>query len=169
MTLYLVRHGRAMSEKDNPERPLTEKGRADAAKLADFLKPAGISVDVIWHSGKTRAAQTAEIVGSVVKAEEGITARKGLAPNDPVEDIAAEISAGEKDIMIVGHLPFVSRLASYLISGRPEEAVGFNESAIACLERDHVGKWRLTWMVHPGILQNGSSGNPAEMRCSKSP
>ncbi len=150
--LYLVRHGQAASESENSERPLTEKGRADTAKLAGFLKPLDISVGVVWQSGKTRAAQTAEIVGSVVKSREGIVERKGLSPNDPVEDIALEINTEERDIMIVGHLPFVGRLAAYLTTGRPDDAVGFNESAIACLERDHGGKWWLTWMIHPGIL-----------------
>ena len=150
--LYLVRHGQAASESENPERPLTEKGRADVAKLADFLKGLNISVGVIWQSGKTRAAQTAEIVDRVVKSDEGIVERKGLSPNDPVEDIALEINAEERDIMIVGHLPFVGRMAAHLTTGRPDDAIGFNESAIACLERDHGGKWWLTWMIHPGIL-----------------
>ncbi len=150
--LYLVRHGQAMSDSENPERPLTEKGRADVAKLADFLKGLDISVGIIWQSGKTRAAQTAEIVGSVVKSREGIVERKGLSPNDPVGDIALEINAEERDIMIVGHLPFVGRMAAHLTIGRPDDAIGFNESSIACLERDHGGKWRLTWMIYSGIL-----------------
>ena len=150
--LYLVRHGQAMSDSENPERPLTEKGRANVSKLADFLRPLDISVSVIWHSGKTRAARTAETIGSVVKSSEGIVGRKGLSPNDPVEDIALEINAEESNIMIVGHLPFVGRLAAYLTIGRPDDAFGFNESAIACLEQDHGGKWWLTWMIHPGIL-----------------
>lgn len=150
--LYLVRHGQAASNSENPERPLTEKGRADVSKLAGFLKGLDISVGVIWQSGKTRAAQTAEIVGSVVKSVEGIVERKGLSPNDSVEDIALEINSSDNDIMIVGHLPFVGHMATYLTTGRPDDLVGFNESSIACLERDHSGKWWLTWMIHPGIL-----------------
>ncbi len=150
--LYLVRHGEAASKTENSERPLTEKGRADVTKLAEFLKPMDISIDAVWHSGKARAAQTAEILASAARNEPCITARKDLSPNDPIENIAAELSALDKDVMIVGHLPFMSRLLSQLTTGRTNEAAGFNESAMACLERDHGGKWWLTWMVHPGML-----------------
>ncbi len=150
--LYLVRHGQATSDQVDSRRPLTEKGRTDVAKLADFLKGLDISIGVIWHSGKTRAVQTAEIIGSVVKSEEGIVERQGLSPNDPVDNVALEINAADGDIMIVGHLPFVGRLAAHMTTGRPDDAIGFNESSIACLEQDHGGKWWLTWMIHPGIL-----------------
>lgn len=150
--LYLVRHGQAVSDQVDSKRPLTEKGHADVAKLTNFLKPLDISVNVIWHSGKTRAAQTAEIVGSVVKSEEGIVERQGLSPNDPVDNIALKINAADGNIMIVGHLPFVGRMAAYLTTGRPDDAMGFNEGSIACLERDHDGKWWLTWMIYPGLL-----------------
>lgn len=152
--LYIVRHGQAASGQEHPERPLTEKGRADVTKLAEFLKPMNISVDAVWHSGKTRAEQTAEILASAVHGKIDITKRKDLSPDGPVEDIAAELSASDKNIMIVGHLPFVTRLLSYLTIGKEDEAAGFNESALACLERDHGGKWWLTWMVHPGMLNN---------------
>ena len=150
--LYLVRHGQSVSDQVDSKRPLTKKGRADVAKLADFLKGLDISVSVVWHSGKTRAAQTAEIIGSAVKSRKGVVERQGLSPNDSVDNVALEINSSDGDIMIVGHLPFVGYLTTYMTIGRTDDAIGFNESSIACLEQDHGDKWRLTWMVHPGIL-----------------
>jgi phosphohistidine phosphatase SixA len=37
VTLYLVQHGDAKSEAEDPERPLTERGRSDVARLAALL------------------------------------------------------------------------------------------------------------------------------------
>ena len=62
MRLYLVQHGQAKSEELDPQRGLTEQGVQDVERLAAFLKPLSLAVQVVWHSGKTRAAQTAEIL-----------------------------------------------------------------------------------------------------------
>ncbi len=152
MKLYLVRHGEAASESVDPQRPLTKRGREDVTKLAGFLKTLDISVSIIWHSGKTRAAQTAEIMSTVVNSGKGTVERQGLAPNDPVEDLAAEIETMSEDTMIVGHLPFLSKLTSLLTTGSTQEVLGFNESTIACLECDLQGKWWVTWMLYPEVL-----------------
>jgi len=63
MRLYLVQHGEAKREEEDPSRPLTENGRREVEIVAKFLSEAGIKIDKILHSGKLRAAQTAEILG----------------------------------------------------------------------------------------------------------
>ena len=67
MRLYLVQHGEALPKQVDPERPLSERGRSDVARVADFLKGAGIRVTRVAHSGKTRARQTAELLASFVR------------------------------------------------------------------------------------------------------
>ena len=56
------------------------------------------------------------------------------------------------DLMLVGHLPFLSCLASLLLVGDPERSViRFRNSGIVCLVREQ-GNWFLGWTVIPEIV-----------------
>lgn len=66
-TIYLVRHGESeanagtsANEKHKFGSPLTEKGKAQAKKLAKILRE--VHFDAVFSSDLTRAVQTAEIV-----------------------------------------------------------------------------------------------------------
>ena len=72
MKLYLVQHAKAASKETDPERSLTEEGLRDIRKVAEFIKPLDLSVDYLWHSGKNRAQQTAEILADVVKVSTNV-------------------------------------------------------------------------------------------------
>ncbi|TKJ37130.1 MAG: phosphohistidine phosphatase SixA [Planctomycetes bacterium B3_Pla] len=153
MKVYLVRHGDAVSSGVDPQRPLSEQGRADIRKIASFIKPLEISVEHIWHSGKARAAQTAEIIAGAVDVERNCSARDGLGPNDDATSIADELDAYDTDLMIVGHLPFLWNLTSLLVASKETaDVVAFDAGAIACLNhRDH-GPWQINWMITPELL-----------------
>lgn len=153
MKVYLVRHGDAVSSEVDPERPLSDEGRAQVEKIASFIKPLAIRVEHIWHSGKARAAQTAEILDGAVAAEKGCSSREGLKPNDSASSVAEEIDAYDTDLMIVGHLPLMGNLASLLLAGKETaEVTAFDAGAIACLERRNHGPWQINWMIRPEIL-----------------
>ena len=153
MRLYLVRHGKAASSDVDPQRGLTEEGLREVKKVAEFIKPLDISVDYIRHSGKSRAVQTAEILAEAVSVREEIAAHTGLAPNDDVTPIRDEIESAEQDVMIVGHLPFVARLASLLLTGSDAGyPIAFRESAIACLQQPTDNHWQINWMVTPEVV-----------------
>ncbi len=66
MKLYLVQHAKAASKQADPQRPLTEEGRRDIQKVASFIRPLGLGLDYLWHSGKKRAAETAEILAEAL-------------------------------------------------------------------------------------------------------
>lgn len=153
MHLYLAQHGLAVPEDVDPNRPLSEPGRTDIQRLAARLGRAGIVVEQVLHSGKTRAAQTAEILAEPLLAGGAPQARGGLKPNDPVEALASEIADWSADTLIVGHLPFVGRLASHLLVGDANQPLlTFQPGSLACLERDADGHWRLAWMLRPEFL-----------------
>src|SRR4030095_10020237 len=99
MTLYLVQHGEAKAEAEDPERPLTARGRDDIGRLAALLARTGVRVARLAHSGKRRAQETAELLAAAVAATP--TARSGLAPNDPVAPLAAEVCALAENVMLV--------------------------------------------------------------------
>lgn len=152
MKLYLVQHGDALSKDADPERPLSAKGRADAAKMAAFLKSAGVSVDEVVHSGKTRAAQTAALLAETVWPGQKPLKMDGLAPNDSTDHLCHAAEAAGGDVMAVGHLPFMGRIAARCLSGSEDGAsVAFEPGAVVCLERLEGG-WQLNWMLRPSML-----------------
>jgi phosphohistidine phosphatase len=121
--------------------------------MAAFLGGAGVRVDRVYESGKTRAHETATILAAQVAPGVPPKAVSGLAPNDPIEQALAEIAIRQEDAMLVGHLPFMARLASVLLAGRSEPPVfDFEPGSVVCLERVGEGLWTLVWMVRPQLL-----------------
>lgn len=153
MKLYLVQHGEAKSKDEDPERPLTEGGRRDVAKVADFLRPLRLTVTAAWQSGKTRAAETADVLARALELKEGVTERADIAPGDPVGPVGREIAGAGEDIMIVGHLPFLAKLASLLVAGAESaDVVSFRNGGVVCLERGGGDRWSVLWAVTPDVL-----------------
>jgi len=153
MRIYLTQHGLAVPKDVDPDRPLSEQGREDARRLADFLDKAGIQVGQVLHSGKTRAEQTAAILAEALLPKGQAQEHAGLAPNDPLETLFPEIAFWSVDTQIVGHLPYLGRLASLLLASDPDRALlAFQPGSMACLEKDEEGQWVLTWMVRPELL-----------------
>jgi phosphohistidine phosphatase len=152
MTLYLVQHGEAKAEAEDPERPLTARGRDDIGRLAALLARTGVRVARLEHSGKRRAQETAELLAAAVAATP--TARSGLAPNDPVAPLAAEVCALAEDVMLVGHLPQLGRLASLVLTGREEPSlVAFTPGTLVGLERG--AGWVIVWALPPALTAGG--------------
>ncbi len=153
MRIYLVQHGESLPEAVDPERPLSDKGRADISKTAGFLK-GKITIDTIWHSTKLRARQTAEIIGKALLPEKGLAEKQGLAPNDPADIIKNEIlKESHEHLMIVGHLPFMARLASLLLTGSDSGSiVSFRQGGVLCLELTDKNTWTLAWIIFPELL-----------------
>ena len=153
MKLYLVQHGKALAKAEDPERPLSEQGEQDVRNVASQLGDAGVQVVRIWHSGKQRAARTAEILARRVLSGRGIEKIKGISPNDPVADFASDADVWDEDTLVVGHLPFMSRLVSLLTVGdAAHELVQFTPGSIVCLERQDDHHWVLAWMIRPDLF-----------------
>jgi phosphohistidine phosphatase len=153
MRLYLVQHAKAAAKEADPERPVTDTGRAELEKTATFVKKLGLGVDYLWHSGKKRAEQTAEVLADVVSVKKACSARDGLGPNDDVSVLIDELSGSEGNVMIVGHLPFLGKLASLLVAGSQEaDIVAFRNAGIVCLIFSDENGWQVDWIVTPELL-----------------
>lgn len=153
MELYLVQHGEAASETADPARPLTARGRDEVARAARAARSAAPGVAKIYHSGKLRAEQTAEILAAEVQPKSGVSRMEGLAPNDdPVIAKQAVLDLSEP-AMLVGHLPHLSRLAALLLTGDPaRDVIAFRMGGIVCLVRGEGGVWRVRWALTPELL-----------------
>ena len=152
MRLILVQHGDSLPAEADPERSLSAKGRADVARLAAFLKGRA-QVARIWHSGKPRARQTAELLDAAVGTGARVEARPGIDPLDPVEAVAAEVQGWEEDALVAGHQPFMGKLVARLVRGTAEpEVVRFDPGTAICLERAADGRWIVQWMLRPELF-----------------
>jgi phosphohistidine phosphatase len=161
MDLYLVQHGEAKPEAEDPERPLTDRGVEMVRRMASWAAQVGLKVDQIRHSGKRRAQQTAHLLGERLIPSKGVIAVEGLKPNDDVGPVAEALQAEHGPVLLVGHLPFLSRLASLLVVGKPEaEIVRFQQAGIVCLVRQEA-KWSVNWVMTPGLLESFEAARPA--------
>ncbi len=151
MRVYLVQHGEAKPETEDPERSLTLRGEEETRKVSGTAKQLGIRPQKIYHSGKKRAEQTAGILAGVLDLPAQVG--RGLNPSDDIRPWVERISAEAEDLMIVGHLPFLEKLASFLVRGDEEaKAVMFRYSAIVCLEKKGSGRWAVDRVIKPEMV-----------------
>lgn len=156
MDVYLMQHGVAVAEEVDPTRPLTADGRAAVERVAECARRAGVRIDRCVHSGKVRAEQTARILAEALGAS--VETRSGLAPSDPVGPGADWLEAEASDapdaaIAVVGHLPFLDRLAGLLVAGDERaQAVRFQNAGLLRLvpKRDADG-YAVAWVLVPDL------------------
>jgi phosphohistidine phosphatase len=150
MKLYLVQHGDALAKHVDPDRPVSSRGVRDIERMAGLLQEGGVEVAIVEHSGKTRAMQTADILAPHV-GDPKLRPRANLAPDDDVTPVAEEMAASREDRMLVGHMPFMGKLATLLLHGQEAPAlISFEPGAVLCLERKEI--WTVAWMVTPSLL-----------------
>jgi len=138
LDIYLIQHAESVSEKEDPQRPVSEEGKATMEKVGSLAARLGINPDIIYHSGKLRAKQTAEILAQHLRLSDKVRERPGLAPLDQVPPTAdwleKEAASGTRSLAIVGHLPFLDKLASLLVAGNEDiGVVAFQHGAIVKL------------------------------------
>jgi len=152
MALYLVQHGKSLPKDVDPDQGLSQEGKSEVARITDVAKGYAVKVSQIVHSEKTRARQTADIMAAELKPEKGVHERTGLKPLDDVVAFSETIDRSE-DLMLVGHLPFMARLTSYLITASIDTPVfKFQNGGILCLDKDSAtGSWVIKWALMPKI------------------
>lgn len=158
MMLYLMQHAQAVPEEVDSLRPLSEEGRTAAARVAAHVSLRSLPVEHIYHSGKLRARQTAEILAAALHLEDWVEQLEGLNPKDRAAPLArwlqveTQKSAGS-GIVLVSHLPVLDRLASLLLAGDEEMGIiAFQYAALVALEPKGDGKrFAVRWMFPPEL------------------
>ncbi len=152
MELCLVQHGLAKSAEEDPDRALTAQGIEQTELLAPVIEKIS-GLGVVWHSGKKRAQQTAEIILNNLDRKPELRRVDGLAPNDDPHIIYKKVETSRENILIVGHLPHLARLAALVLGGDADrQVVEIQNSGILCLSND-PGPWRVRWYVVPWLLE----------------
>jgi phosphohistidine phosphatase len=154
MFLYLVQHAEAKREEEDPARDLTAAGRRDITRVADYVGGMRLAVSRIWHSGRTRAVRTAGILAAALEPSPAVAATAGLAPLDDPVEWADRLADMTEDLMLVGHLPHLARLAALLTCGNQESGViNFKMGGVVCLRRMDPGRWAVEWMLIPAVMR----------------
>lgn len=165
MMLYLIRHAIAAPldprdpAGDDSQRPLTAKGRSKMYRIAKGLKELGQSIDRILTSPYLRATQTARVLAKTFElGRENILVSEALAPAGELRELVREIDEkcqGLQNIALVGHEPYLSNLASLLLSGKPDLDIMFKKGGVCLLSMETLQAGRcatLEWLATPAQL-----------------
>jgi phosphohistidine phosphatase len=154
--LYLLRHADAGDPErwagDDAERPLSGKGLRQAGRLAAHLRALGWTPDAVVTSPKRRAAETAEIVAGALGVTARLDGRLGAAFGlaELGELLAAESAA--KRLLLVGHDPDFSDLASMLVGA----AVQLRKGSLIRIDLDDAAETGvIRWLLPPDVLPEG--------------
>ena len=150
---FFAQHGLAVDKSIDAERPLSKEGIAQTRAIAQQLLAAGVNISKIFHSGKLRAQQTAEIFAQTLSIN--ITAiHVGFSPNDDAKQTKLQLT--EQDALYIGHLPHLDKLASLLVSGNEDGGVlMFHNSAVVCLESDaSKNNYSIQWYLSYNLVSN---------------
>lgn len=150
MNLYLLRHADANTVADtDDERPLSEKGVAQAKKVGRFCADRGLEIAIILSSPIRRAHETAVIFAKQVKAE--LTVVPWLACGAHPETVERELRElrDHGSIVLVGHEPDFSGIAAHLLGLPRQENIRIRKASLTLLEMDSIraGNARLQFSV----------------------
>lgn len=153
MKVYVTRHAHAVSAEEHPDRPLSDRGRAESRKVAAAAAAAGARIGRAIHAKSLRAQQTAEVFCETLGGTdvEGLDEMAG--DGDPLV-IAAMLNGSTIDTFVTGHLPLLERLIEHLATGNPDgKFIALEQGDLVCLEKheDRDG-WHLAWYVNLALL-----------------
>ncbi|MBN1799438.1 MAG: phosphohistidine phosphatase SixA [Spirochaetales bacterium] len=152
MKLYLIQHAQAKPKQEDSNRGLTDEGKKTIQKTARFFGSINPEIAEIRYSTKLRSKQTAELLAGALNKTGLLKVYEGMTPKDPVEPLVHELHTAAHSLVIVGHLPFLSKLASELLcQDHTIQPVAFYNAGIVCLlkNNDH---WQVDWSVPPWLL-----------------
>lgn len=160
MNLYIMRHGIAVDReegkfKKDELRPLTLKGKRKVLKIAKGLMTFGVSFDLILSSPYARARKTAEIVADVYEGRNALVFTSALAVTGNPVELVAEIQKNyksKKNILLVGHEPYLSGFISVLVSGSANLSITMKKGGVCALQVDSLRYGRcaaLNWLLAP--------------------
>jgi len=155
MKLYIMRHG--LAEEPTPKgedapRKLTEKGADKIRKAASGMRASGLAFNLILTSPIARAAETAEIVAKELggpKPKAIPQLATGTSPAAALEALGKQRLP--ESVLVVGHEPTLSRLASLMLTDSSESVgIGLKQGGVIALDfPDQVesAAAKMRWMM----------------------
>ncbi len=147
MTLFLVHHGEALPPHVDARRPLSAAGLAWVESIAREAAARGARPAEVWHSGKLRARQTAEVFLRTCHPFAAFAAVRGLQPTDPAAWIVDRLLGESRDVMLVGHQPNLGRVLARVLHGDDDAVVTFPPHGVVALQGDGERTWVEVWRL----------------------
>jgi len=154
--IYLLRHAIAVSRGVRPfpndDRPLTDEGIKKMSRAVQGMRKIIDNVDTVLTSPLIRARGTAKIVAKALKMESRIEVCDVLSPGSSLKRLLLTLAKykRKKTILLVGHEPDLSYLASALL-GKNIPVIQFKKGSLCCIEmpaipsqREGILLWHLT-------------------------
>jgi len=160
MNLYILRHGIAV-EPGTPgyaadsDRPLLPKGERKLRKVAEAMQSLELSFDLILSSPYLRARQTAETIAASLKVKAKVELCETLTPGGShrgLVEILNHLKPVPKDVLIVGHEPYLSELIALLVFGEAASSITLKKGGLCKLTADPLERGRcatLEWLLTP--------------------
>ena len=145
MHLFLVHHGDALPATADPVRPLSAAGRQAVERLAAQAAGRGARPRQVWHSGKRRARETAEIYLKACNPLASMIAVRGLQPEDDPRIVRDGLAGETDDLMLVGHYPHLPALLALLVPG--PAIASFPQHGVVALEGSATPGWEERWRL----------------------
>jgi phosphohistidine phosphatase len=154
LRVYLVHHGEAVGPDVDLRRPLSPVGQAASTRVAAEAASRGARPDVVWHSGKLRARQTAEIFWRACNALAAFAATRDLQPSDSPRFMRDRLRHEPRSVLLAGHFPHLPRLLALLEDDRdPDRLASFPLHGMVALRSDDEG---VTWVEEWRIAAEGT-------------
>lgn len=143
--LLLLRHAKAvpLSFGDDYDRALTDRGRADARRMGEWIAAATLAPDCCLYSGAARTRETFEIVAGALPRSIEAKEESALydAPSQRILGLVRGLPASVGAALVVGHNPGMAELANLLTgeggsAERRRLAARFPTSALAVIAFD---------------------------------
>lgn len=148
LRVYLVHHGEAVGPDVDIRRPLSAGGRAASERVAAEAAARGIKPLIVWHSGKLRAKQTAEIFWRALNPLAEMSATRDLQPDDPAVWMRDRLRHEPRDVLIAGHFTHLPRLLGLLRGAQDGAMADFPLHGIVSLSTDDEGQtWTEEWRI----------------------
>ena len=162
MNLYILRH--AIAEEHSPSKPdsqrrLTGDGARKMRKVAKGIKALDLKLDLILSSPYLRAKETAEIAAKTLDCKKKLHLTPTLASSGNPRELIEELKRKHpkaKEVMLVGHEPYLSNLISLLLSGQTDISIQFKKAGLCHLSVSSLQYGRcatLEWLLTPSQLR----------------
>ena len=157
MKIIISRHGDA--EPFSPtgmdmDRSLSDLGKQEIRKMANFIKKGSLHVQHIYHSPYLRTKQTAEIYADELGLSEVIETCDELAPGKECMDVIQKLKhySNSDTFLLVSHNPGVSHFAARLIQDDALAAsllFGTGTALALNIARERFCKAQIIWVLSP--------------------
>jgi phosphohistidine phosphatase len=161
--LCIMRHGAAVARDtggyaDDSKRPLTPVGKKKMKEIAAGLARLGFTPDWIVTSPLVRAVETAEIVADSLPAKTPMDFCEELRPGASPEALMAYLAkrSNSKRVLLVGHEPDLSQLATRLIGAGRHANLAFKKGGCCLISFTRFPPQtpgRLVWWLTPRVLR----------------